>query len=142
MVISLLVFTASICIAQQSSASYSIDTDVLSGGGSECSSTSFYLMSTLGQPSAIGPSTSANFKNYAGFWYTIAYPQAGCYWLGDINCDDLVDISDVILVLRIALQLDTPKPCSDINGDGHVDISDVILTLRMALGLDEKKPCI
>ena len=34
------------------------------------------------------------------------------------------------------------KPCSDINGDGDVDISDVILTLRMALGLDEKRPCL
>jgi hypothetical protein len=67
--------------------------------------------------------------------------QEGCYWLGDINCDDAIDISDVILVLRLALQLDPPAQCSDINSDGGVDISDVILTLRTALGLDEKVPC-
>ena len=30
---------------------------------------------------------------------------------------------------------------TDINADGKVDISDVILTLRMALGLDDKRPC-
>ncbi len=62
--------------------------------------------------------------------------------LADINLDDQVDISDVILVLRIALQLDPEAACSDINDDTGVDISDVILTLRMALGLDPPKPCI
>ena len=134
-----LCFTAPVS-AEQSSANYSIDTDVLSGGGSECSSTSYFLMSTLGQPSAIGAASSANYLNYAGFWYTLPQ-QEGCYWLGDINCDDNVDISDVILVLRIALQLDDVKPCSNINGDSGVDISDVILTLRMALALDPKVPC-
>lgn len=59
----------------------------------------------------------------------------------DINNDGQVDISDVILVLRIALGLDPSAPCSNINGDSTVDISDVILTLRMALGLDLKQPC-
>jgi hypothetical protein len=61
--------------------------------------------------------------------------------LGDMNNDGVVDISDVILELRMALALDTVKSCSDINGDGTVDISDVILTLRMALGLDPTRPC-
>ena len=127
--------------AGQSSANYSIDTDVLSGGGSECSSINYFLMSTMGQPSAIGTASSTNYLNYAGFWYMLPQPQEGCYWLGDINCDNNVDISDVILVLRIALQLDSMKPCSNINGDSGVDISDVILTLRMALQLDQWKPC-
>jgi hypothetical protein len=67
-------------------------------------------------------------------------------FLGDINQDNKIDISDVILELRIALCLDycgdPPPACSDINADGQVDISDVILTLRMALELDPYKPCI
>ena len=62
--------------------------------------------------------------------------------MGEINKDDLVDISDVILELRMALQIDPIKPCSDINKDGVVDISDVILTLRMALKLDALKQCV
>jgi len=123
------------------SLNYSIDTDVLSGGGGECSSAGYYLWHTTGQPTAIGMSSSASYTNYAGFWYMLPQPQEGCYWLGDLNCDDNVDISDVILVLRIALQLDGMKPCSNINGDSGVDISDVILTLRMALQLDQWKPC-
>ena len=131
-----------LCLSVQVNAqSYSINTDVLSGGGGICDSTGYSLISTTGQPTAIGISTSLNYKNYAGFWYTIAFPQAACYYLGDINCDNLIDISDVILVLRLALQLDPPKPCSDINADTMVDISDVILTLRMALGLDPLRLC-
>ena len=47
----------------------------------------------------------------------------------------------MILVLRIALVIDPQVPCSDINNDKSVDISDVILTLRMALGLDQLKQC-
>ena len=61
--------------------------------------------------------------------------------LGDINKDGIIDISDVILVLRIALGLDPVQSCADINSDGFIDISDVILTLRMALGLDTLKQC-
>lgn len=61
--------------------------------------------------------------------------------LGDMNDSCTVDISDVILVLRLALQLDPPAACSDINEDGQSDISDVILTLRMALGLDSARTC-
>ena len=62
--------------------------------------------------------------------------------LGDINNDGIIDISDVILVLRMALKIDPIQPCSDINNDGVVDISDVILTLRMALKLDPLQQCI
>jgi hypothetical protein len=63
-------------------------------------------------------------------------------WKGDINEDGVVDISDVIRVLRIALDLDAFAFCADINSDDIVDISDVILTLRMALGLDPLQQCI
>ena len=61
--------------------------------------------------------------------------------LGDINNDGKVDISDVILELRMALKIDPIKPCSDLNNDGIVDISDVILTLRMALKIDPLQQC-
>jgi hypothetical protein len=67
---------------------------------------------------------------------------AGVGFKGDMNSDDIVDISDVIRVLRIALHLDPPAVCADINEDGVVDISDVIRTLRMALGLDVYQKCI
>ncbi|HDD64998.1 MAG TPA: hypothetical protein ENF61_02665 [Firmicutes bacterium] len=58
------------------------------------------------------------------------------YQKGDINRDWQIDISDVILCLRMCVGID-PVDLSkaDINSDGRVDISDVILTLRLAIGL-------
>ena len=127
-----------------SSNNYIIDTDVLSGGGGDCGSTNYDIFHTTGQPTAIGISTSTNYKNYAGFWYTITGGIQG-QLLGDINNDGTVDISDVILDLRCALALPIDPyrclPCGDINGGGVVDISDVILTLRLALGLDPPQMC-
>jgi len=56
---------------------------------------------------------------------------------GDLNNDDNVDISDVILCLRMAIGLDPINLYpADMNNDQQVDISDVILILRKAIGLD------
>ncbi len=62
-------------------------------------------------------------------------------YLGDLNHDGKIDISDVILALRVALKLDDLKPCSDINSDCIIDISDVILILRVAIKIDQPKYC-
>ena len=59
---------------------------------------------------------------------------------GDINADEEVNITDVILCLRQAIGLDTVDlSLSDINGDEEVNITDVILVLRKAIGLDTKE---
>lgn len=56
---------------------------------------------------------------------------------GDINADGKIDISDVILCLRMAVGLDPVNlTLADMNNDGTVDISDVIFVLRKAVGLD------
>ena len=56
---------------------------------------------------------------------------------GDINKSGKIDISDVILCLRMAIKLDpVDTSLGDINGDGEVDITDVIKILRIAIGLD------
>jgi len=69
---------------------------------------------------------------------------------GNLNGDSEIDISDVILCLRMAIGLpvtisdqtyNSPYPdwliyLADMNNDGVVDISDVILILRKAIGLD------
>jgi hypothetical protein len=127
--------------ASQSSANYRIESNVISGGGGDALSTNYYIEHTTGQSSATGDSSSANYVNYAGFWYTIVSGTVSVL-IGDMNEDGVVDISDVIRVLRMALNLDASLPCANINGDGIVDIADVILTLRMALGLDLLKECI
>ncbi|HOV22011.1 MAG TPA: dockerin type I repeat-containing protein [bacterium] len=56
---------------------------------------------------------------------------------GDINEDEKIDISDVILCLRQAVGLNEKDFSSaDMNFDGKIDIADVILVLRKAIGLE------
>jgi len=58
------------------------------------------------------------------------------YEKGDVNEDGEIDISDVILCLRMAIGLDPVDILlADMNGDEVVDISDVILILRKSIGL-------
>ena len=56
---------------------------------------------------------------------------------GDLNNDKSIDISDVILCLRMAIEIDPPDlNLADMNNDGSIDILDVILVLRKAIGLN------
>jgi len=87
-------------------------------------------------------SCNSSFAGKLGAGRINAFKAVSHVLLGDLNGDGNIDISDVILVLRMSLGLDPVSECSDINADVAVDISDVILTLRMALGLDELKLCI
>ncbi|HOQ82528.1 MAG TPA: hypothetical protein PLL89_05655, partial [bacterium] len=55
---------------------------------------------------------------------------------GDISADRVIDITDVILCLRMAIGLEpSDLKTSDTNNDGITDIDDVILILRMSIGL-------
>jgi len=94
-----------------------------------------------------------NYQNaYDAFYWAIdnVYLLMEGISQGDINKDGIVDISDVIIYLRISIGLEitingqiyqSPYPpeiieSGDINDDGIVDITDVILVLRKAIGLD------
>ncbi|HOK79968.1 MAG TPA: hypothetical protein PK303_06640 [bacterium] len=61
-----------------------------------------------------------------------------CTWIaGDIQGDNVIDISDIILCLRQAILIDEQDiEAADMNDDGLIDISDVILILRKAIGLE------
>jgi hypothetical protein len=58
----------------QSSPSYRMRIDVLSGGGGPEGSANYDLDSALGQSSAIGFSSSTHYINHAGFWSAIPGP--------------------------------------------------------------------
>ena len=59
--------------AVMSSGSYRMVADVVSGGGGDAASDNYAVRQTLGQSSAIGPSESSSFRNYAGFWYSAIF---------------------------------------------------------------------
>ncbi len=92
--------------------------------------------------------------NYRGdfshAWLIDAFCVSSSFLPGDINEDGTVDISDVILCLRMSIGLpvtvesvEYPAPYengliqrADINLQDGVNISDVILILRRSIGLD------
>lgn len=59
----------------QSSPHYILKASVVSGGGDFSSSTHYRLLSTTGQPAAIGISSSASYVNHAGFWYALDWRE-------------------------------------------------------------------
>jgi hypothetical protein len=59
----------------QSSPNYILKSSVVSGGGDYSSSTHYRLISTTGQSSAIGISSSTQYVNYGGFWYTVPWQR-------------------------------------------------------------------
>lgn len=100
--------------------------------------------------------TDTFFYNALAEDISVAF-QAGTFTVdvevGDVNGDESINISDVILCLRIAIGLsvtigeetysgsdpggypDWLESRADMNGDGSVNISDVILILRKSIGL-------
>ena len=56
---------------------------------------------------------------------------------GDVNVDEAVNISDVIMLLRYVMGGSTlteqGMENADVNGDGSLNISDVITLLRMVM---------
>ncbi|HOK80226.1 MAG TPA: clostripain-related cysteine peptidase [bacterium] len=83
-----------------------------------------------------------NYQNaYDAYYWAIdnirILQESGIPKKGDLTEDGTIDISDVILCLRMSIGLDPMNiETADMNSDGVVDISDVILILRKAVGLD------
>ncbi len=74
--VSILIVSGDIHAAGQSSTNYKIEADVISGGGSDASSTNYTNESTLGQPTNGEPSSSTNYENKPGFWNVVIQPAA------------------------------------------------------------------
>lgn len=83
------------------------------------------------------------YQNAYNAWYwaidniEILQENSGSQKKGDLTGDNIIDISDVILCLRMTIGLDPMNiEIADMDGNGVVDISDVILILRKAIGFD------
>ncbi len=56
--------------------------------------------------------------------------------VGDANCDNQVDISDVVFTVNRILADESYKGSCDVNYDGSVDISDVVILVNIILNGD------
>jgi len=125
--VSLVCLIVSVVNAEMSNANYRITSSVISGGGSVMSSTNYHLMSTIGQSSSIGNSSSTNHHIDAGFWYTMLLNS-----VGDVNGDGLVNLEDVIAALQ-AVTGQSPITIfkeADADGDGKIGLVEALHILR------------
>ena len=60
------------------------------------------------------------------------YLEENQYPAGDINLDNNVNVSDVVLLINYILSNDS-YPAGDINQDGNVNVTDVVLLINMIL---------
>jgi len=71
-------------------------------------------------------------------------PGARAVTYGDVNHDGVVDVRDVVLVMRHILDLETlgeaEQELADVNVDGEIDVRDATLMMRKALGLIDHFP--
>jgi len=63
---------------------------------------------------------------------------------GDVNHDGVVDVRDVVLVMRHILDLEileeAEQELADVNADGAIDVRDATLMMRKALGMIDHFP--
>lgn len=117
----------SIANAEMSSTNFRIASSEISGGGNLMSSTNYSLVSTLGQSTSIGNSSSTNYGLDAGFWYTMLLDT-----VGDVNGDGVVNLKDVIAALQVVTG-QSPAAIikeADADADGKIGLSEALHILR------------
>ncbi len=114
--------------AEMSSTSYKIPTSVISGGGNTMSSANFSMLSTLGQPSALGSGSSTGYIGYPGFLYTLLLTIS----MGDVNGDGFLNLKDVISALQVVTGQTAASIYleADANGDGHIGTAEALMVIR------------
>ena len=56
---------------------------------------------------------------------------------GDVNGDEVVNISDVVAIINTMAGDTTFEATADVNGDGATNISDVVKVINIMAGTDE-----
>ena len=63
---------------------------------------------------------------------------------GDVNQDGLIDVRDVVMVMRHILEFEaldeTEQKLADVNADGAIDVRDATLLMQKSLGLIDHFP--
>jgi len=114
--------------ASAAAAASEINWQVISGGGTDATSTNFGLQGTIGQV-ATSSGASTNFILNHGYWQTFDFAGGVC---GEVNGDGAINIGDVVFVINYIFREGPPSDplcLSDANGDGAVNIGDPVFII-------------
>ena len=119
-----------VCFAGMESENYRVPRSVQSGGGAFMVSENYAAAATLGQASAMGPSSSAGYAVQAGFWFSVQMK-------GDVNGDGIIDLADLVLSLQLlaGMSASDVHRGADVNVDGQIGLAEAIFILGKAAGL-------
>jgi hypothetical protein len=106
---------------------------VISGGGSKGTSTSYVLTGTVGQTAA-GPTSSTNYKVNQGFWQSFSCCVGK---RGNVNLIGIIDSADLASLVSYLTGGGFSIPCYDaanVNGSGIVDSADLAALVSYLTG--------
>ena len=119
---------------------FSMDNSLLTGGSGEIISLTLAAADTIETDSCSGEITNFRLSTVSGI--TMKLPDINfdivipAFILGDVNHDDQVDVSDVMLTVNKVLAkevTDFYMEEADINGDGELDVTDVMSIVWLVL---------
>jgi hypothetical protein len=112
-----------------SGSNYDLSWHKIAAGGETFSTGGGYeLGATIGQHDA-GAMSSGSYELAGGFWSAGSVIDQ-CPILADLNCDGVVDGSDLLILLSAWGECSDPGNCpADLNNDGFVDGSDLLIML-------------
>jgi hypothetical protein len=112
---------------------YQVPRYAVAGGGGASTGGDFTVHGTIGQAEAgalVGGDPGNELVLVGGFWAGgSAEPHPPCA-PADLNCDGVVDVSDLLLLLAAWGPCPENQDCpGDLDGDGAVDVSDLLILL-------------
>ena len=116
--------------AASSGGGYDLSWYTIDGGGGTSEAGGFSLSGTIGQPDA-GTMSGGGFELAGGFWSGgDVGPSPPCA-SGDLNCDGVVNVFDLLALLENwGTCADTNACPADLDGDGVVNVFDLLLLLE------------
>jgi len=109
--------------------SYDLTWHTIDGGGGTSTGSGYELSGTIGQPDA-GAMSGGGFELAGGFWTGgDSEPIPPCE-ITDLNCDGVVNVSDLLILLGAWGPCAKPDDCpADLNADAVVNVSDLLILL-------------
>ena len=53
--------------------------------------------------------------------------------IGDLNCDQIIDVSDIVIIVNMVLQVIEVDMIADMNDDNSLDIIDIVQIVSLIL---------
>jgi hypothetical protein len=106
---------------------YDLSWHTIDGGGGTSTGGGYSLHGTIGQPDA-GVMSGGDYELAGGFWAGGATGEPDCPIPADLNCDGVVNVSDLLILFD---NWGTCSDCgncpADLNGDCVVNVSDLLI---------------